>query len=246
MIHVRVMAGTTNEITISGETIRYTVRYSGRAKYPRIDVKIRGITVVIPKGARITPESLLKEHSSRVLAHTKTLEKRRKKIPRRRFEEGAIFPYLGRAYRVRVDGTAEEYVITDKEIILPAERVARSSLKKELQKFYRKEAEKIIGALLASYTEKLGLRYNTVRFKNQKTRWGSCSRAGNLNFNWRLAMAPWEIIEYIVVHELIHLEERNHSKKFWLKLSRVLPDYKKRATWLKEHALTLIFSEEDY
>lgn len=233
------------ELAIDGKTIRYTVRHSKRAKFPRIDVKLRGITVVIPQGAEITPEALLKEYSSRVLAHLKTLEKRRKKIPQRRFEEGAVFPYLGSTYRVRV-GNVEEYAVTDKEIILPAERVARSSLKKELQHFYREEAERIVRELLAQYSEELDLRYNTVRFKNQKTRWGSCSHKRNLNFNWRLAMAPEEIIEYIVVHELIHLEERNHSKKFWRKLSHVLPDCAERAAWLKEHALTLIFSEEDY
>jgi hypothetical protein len=239
------MAGTMNEITIGGERIRYSVRYSKRAKFPRIDIALRGIIVVIPRGERISPETLLKENAARVLRQKKKIEKRKKTIPERRFEEGAIFPYLGRSYRVNV-GDVEEYAITDGSIVLSAEKVRESSFKEVLQRFYRKEAEKIIREMLAAYAEKLGLRYNTVRFKNQKTRWGSCSHSRNLNFNWRLAMAPREIIEYIIVHELIHLDERNHSARFWQKLSRVLPDYKKRADWLKEHALTLIFSEEDY
>lgn len=87
--------------------------------------------------------------------------------------------------------------------------------------------------------EKLNLEYNKVFIKDQKTRWGSCSSQGNLNFNYRLVMAPLPVIDYLVTHELAHLAEMNHSKRFWSLVERVCPEYKKHRQWLKEHGSEL-------
>ena len=85
-----------------------------------------------------------------------------------------------------------------------------------------------------------GFRYRSVRIKDQSTRFGSCSSKGNLNFNWRVIMAPREIVDYLLIHELCHLKEMNHSPRFWDLVSRSAPDYKKSKAWLRKNGGTLL------
>ena len=81
----------------------------------------------------------------------------------------------------------------------------------------------------------IGVRYGRITIRSQRTRWGSCSSAGNLNFNCLLMLCPDEVIDYVVVHELCHRKEMNHSPRFWQLVGSVLPDYKTQRKWLKEH-----------
>jgi hypothetical protein len=99
----------------------------------------------------------------------------------------------------------------------------------------RKQAGELIRARVKYLGAALGLEYGKVFIKDQKTLWASCSRSKNLNFSWRLA----EILDYVVLHELCHLREMNHSKKFWALVREVCPDYKARKKWLKDNGLSL-------
>jgi len=87
---------------------------------------------------------------------------------------------------------------------------------------------------VAYFAKQVGVNYGRVTIRNQKTRWGSCSRKGNLNFNCLLMLTPPEVIDYVVVHELCHRKEMNHSKAFWSEVEKVLPDYKDQIKWLKD------------
>lgn len=99
----------------------------------------------------------------------------------------------------------------------------------------RKQAAEVITARCRYYAPVMGVSYGTVTIREQKTRWGSCSSKGNLNFNWRLIFAPEEVVDYIVVHELAHRKEMNHSRAFYNVVASVLPDYKVQEKWLKEN-----------
>lgn len=97
------------------------------------------------------------------------------------------------------------------------------------------QALKVIPPKVADYAKLLNVSYGKITIRNQKTRWGSCSSKGNLNFNCLLMLMPNEVIDYVVVHELCHRIEMNHSQAFWNLVESILPDYKQQREWLKEH-----------
>jgi len=102
------------------------------------------------------------------------------------------------------------------------------------------QALKTIPARVAHYAPLVGVTYGRITIRNQKTRWGSCSAKGNLNFNCLLMLTPPEIQDYVVIHELCHRKEMNHSPRFWAEVARLCPDYKAHRQWLKQHGQSLI------
>ena len=103
-----------------------------------------------------------------------------------------------------------------------------------------KESYEVLCPLVALYAQKIGVTYQRITVLHQKTRWGSCSSQGNLNFNCLLMLVPPEVRTYIVVHELCHRKELNHSSRFWAEVARVMPDYKTHEQWLKTNGGALI------
>lgn len=116
---------------------------------------------------------------------------------------------------------------------------SRLEIEQALYGWLYKKAEEVIGERLRYYCNIVGASYNRYCIKGQKTRWGSCSSKGNLNFNWRLVLAPLWVLDYVVVHELSHLRHMNHSKEFWNTVASYLPEYKKAVQWLKENGGSL-------
>lgn len=109
----------------------------------------------------------------------------------------------------------------------------------ELMMFAQK-AKELIPERAAWYAAQMGVTYHRITIRAQKTRWGSCSTKGNLNFNCLLVLAPPRVLDYVVVHELCHLLEMNHSLRFWAAVARVMPDYKEQRQWLRAHERELI------
>ena len=104
----------------------------------------------------------------------------------------------------------------------------------------RELAYPVISERVRHFSEIIGVDYGSITIRNQKTRWGSCSSNGNLSFNCLLMLAPPDVLDYVVVHELCHRKEMNHSKRFWDEVEKVLPDYRKQRRWLKEEGVMLI------
>ena len=101
---------------------------------------------------------------------------------------------------------------------------------------YREQARRVLTEKTAYYAKRMGVTYGRISIRGQKTRWGSCSAKGNLNYNWKLMLCPEEVQDYVVVHELAHRREMNHSKAFYRIVEEILPDYRERMRWLKDHA----------
>ncbi len=108
-----------------------------------------------------------------------------------------------------------------------------------MEKRYREAAKEYFPKRADYYAQQLGVSYERIRIAGQKTRWGSCSSKGTLSFNWKLMLAPPKVLDYVVVHEICHLKEMNHSPRFWRLVEELMPDYKEYRKWLKENGNTL-------
>ena len=115
----------------------------------------------------------------------------------------------------------------------------RPPLSAEDKARYRAAAREIFTRKAEYYARIMGVTYGRISIREQKTRWGSCSAKGNLNFNWRLIFAPEEVLDYVVVHELAHRKEINHSRAFYAVVESVLPDYRRARKWLRENGPSL-------
>ena len=117
---------------------------------------------------------------------------------------------------------------------------ARIHLDAAQEKELRERAKSVLAQRTAYFARQVGVTYGRITVRDQKTRWGSCSQTGNLNFNFRLILAPSEVLDYVVVHELCHRRQMNHSTQFWQEVAQVLPDYRKRKAWLTENGWRLM------
>ena len=117
---------------------------------------------------------------------------------------------------------------------------ARIHLDAAQEQELRERAKSVLAQRTAYFARQVGVTYGRITVRDQKTRWGSCSQTGNLNFNFRLILAPPEVLDYVVVHELCHRRQMNHSAQFWQEVAQVLPDYRKRKAWLTENGWRLM------
>lgn len=238
------MSSESRRTTLDDEPIQYTVRESGDATQPRIDVGIHAITVVVPEGDIVDPEELLHDNAGWVLEKKAKFDEYRALAPDRKFEEGETFPYRGDPHELMVERRSASEV-ENGTLRLAAHHVEQTSVKQALERLYRRKAREHIEEVSERYAEEMAVSYDKLEIRNQRTKWGSCSSSGTLGINWRLVMAPPEILEYVVVHELAHLEEANHTDAFWSLVGEFDPDYRDHAEWLERNSTELIFSEED-
>jgi len=238
------MTEATAELELLGHRIPYEVRRSDRARRARIDVGLRGVTVVVPAGSRLDPATLLQQHAAWVVEKDATFAARRAQRPERRFEAGATFPYLGEPHEVVVERRSAS-TVEDGTLRLAAHHVEQTSVKRALEALYRRRARERFEALAETYAPELGVTYARIEVRNQRTKWGSCSSTGTLSLNWRLLLAPPAISGYVVRHELVHRRVPNHGDAFWETLRSVDPDCDAHAAWLDEHGHELCFSEAD-
>lgn len=141
---------------------------------------------------------------------------------------------LARDYQIEIHG--ETLLITG-----PAQTLSEPVVKEELTKWLKQLAKEDIEASVRVWSDRLNAQFQAIRVKELKSRWGSCSTKRNLNFNWRLVQAPAFVRDYVVVHELCHLQEMNHSARFWALVQHALPDYFTAKQWLKDHGFELFF-----
>jgi len=169
-------------------------------------------------------ETWIKQAQQRILLHT----------PKRDARE---YLYLGKLYPLELRPNQKNIVeLEDKFYVAsPNEKY----VKNYLTNWYKQQARKIILERVHLYAQRLGLTYNSVSLMSATTRWGSCSSQKNLNFNWKLVMAPLAAIDYVVAHELAHLVELNHSRAFWETVRKMFPIYREYRTWFKRHGHTL-------
>ena len=151
----------------------------------------------------------------------------------RTFTPGDVFWYLGEQYALQLTGRKRPSLELDGVFLLS--RSAQDHAKDVFIKWYREETRQITQILIEKYISQNNFKVNQVTITSARTRWGSCSGRNNLNFTYRLSMAPLHVIEYVVIHELAHLKVRNHSSAFWKEVNALWPDYQRDRKWLQQH-----------
>lgn len=157
---------------------------------------------------------------------------------RKDLQHRGIVLYLGKEHQLQViHGEGKPTVeLVEKNIVV---RGKVNDAEMALKKWYKSQAYTIIEPLAQTYADMLGESFDKIRIKNLRSRWGSCSSNKNLNFSVSLVLAPYEIIKYVVIHEVCHLRHHNHKKVFWDEVAQLDPDYKSKRAWLKKHGWQL-------
>lgn len=141
---------------------------------------------------------------------------------------------------IREDRKRAKVISTMGRLLLYVPYEADYEYKREqLEKWYRKEAAELLKEKAEEFAARLQVTYSDIKIKDQKSRWGSCSSKGNLNFNWRIIMAPEPVCDYVVIHELCHLKHMDHSENFWKLVESICPEYRQYRKYLKDKGMCL-------
>lgn len=176
---------------------------------------------------------LVFEKRAWIIAKKKQALARRALAPKKEFVDGEEFLYMGARYALKIEKRSA--VALEDHLYFPEKHLPRARIK--MIAWYKQKALEVITERAKMYSAMTGWRFASLSITSAQKRWGSCGPQGKLHFSWRLIMAPRDIIDYVVVHELAHIPERNHSSRFWNKVKMVLPDYKERRKWLKENGV---------
>ena len=217
--------------------IPYTIRFSARARGLGMTISPQtGLVVTAPRTcAQELVERFVDRHGRWVVRQTERLERLASRIPKR-WPYGPTLPYLGEEHRVVVQHVEQETTVRrtpDKTLVVHLRQPGVEGARRLLKRWYMDEALGRIQERVVSLGTQMGIAWLRVRVGDQRTRWGSCSRGGSLNFNYRLVMAPPAILDYVVQHELLHRWQPNHSRKFWALMAAHCPAYRDAVAWLK-------------
>jgi len=178
-------------------------------------------------------DAMLTKHADWVAKKQAEVKARVGENPPRQFVDGESFFFLGKKYTLILVDIKKPNLRLQGNFELA--KSAQGEAKALFEKWYKAEARNVFNERVAYFAQKHGFDVKQVKLSSARTRWGSCSSKGYINLTWRLVMAPLEIIDYVVVHELCHLREANHSSAFWAQVGAIMPDYKKRRKWLKDN-----------
>jgi predicted metal-dependent hydrolase len=247
-------------------SIPYRIRRSERARRARILVDGDGVEVVVPRRFPLREvEPFVEEKRAWIERTLRRLRETRAELPAARLEDCGMVPYLGESLTlaVRVEaGRQREHAARRGHVLhvaLPADperlppphaqlplleaeqplAAAEGALLGALERWYRRRARAEVAPRLDAACARAGTSYSRLQIRGQRTRWASCSSTGAMSFNWRLLLAPAEILDYVVEHEVAHLGVHDHSPRFWRLLASRCPDWREHEAWLRRHGHAL-------
>jgi predicted metal-dependent hydrolase len=221
----------------------YPIRRSDRARRARINVSADGVEVVVPRRMALRHVTPFVEQKRPWIERTLRRIREAEEQAAVRLVDGGSVPYLGRvlALSVRVEpGRVRSFVSLQGDVLHvsvgePGTEVVRDAL----EAWYRRRARGEVAPRLDAACARAGTRYTRLSIRAQRTRWASCSSNGAMSFNWRLLLAPAEILDYVVEHEVAHLDVLDHSDRFWRLLESRSPDYREHERWLRRNGPAL-------
>ncbi|WP_138756182.1 M48 family metallopeptidase [Paenibacillus sinopodophylli] len=217
------------KIEFDNQTITFNVLYANRKKlYIHID-STGHITVKAPNGTSDDEVvAAVERHGTSIVQKLQAIAAARTAPEKlKEYEDEGKFLHLGKYYFLHE--------------LIETKELTEEELKLRLKKFYFNSCKKIIGERIKPYQTQLKVKAKTIEIVESRTKWGSCSSEKHLTFNYRLAMAPLEVIDYVIIHELCHLTHMNHDRSFWRRVGSIMPDYKEKEEFLARYgqAMTL-------
>jgi predicted metal-dependent hydrolase len=218
--------------------IPYTIRRSSRAR--RVRVNVRPLTDVQAVGVEVVLPARASERAAAAAVQELRpwIERRLREAQEtiaRVAQRGATVPYLGESLQLVGQVGRTRVHRRGAQLLVPAEHPRPA-----LERYYRRAARTEIGARLDRATAQAGTPYSGLSIRAQRSRWASCSAKGGMSFNWRLLMAPESVLDYVVWHEVCHLEILDHSPRFWALVERRWPGWREDREWLRRHGATLV------
>ncbi len=213
-----------------------------RARRRTISIQVKPDGQVVVRAPLRVAEKVIRafvESKAGWIARKKAEAAQHAPAPAKQFRDGERFLLLGREIPLRVASSQRAALSLADEFILSQKALPNAAA--VFEKWYKAYALDVLDERVKLYAARHGFAPGRVRITSARTRWGSCSSTGTLSFTWRLVMAPLEVVDYVVIHELVHLKVKNHSKTFWDAVAVLMPDYKRRMAWLKSnrHLMTL-------
>ncbi|GAC1523475.1 MAG: SprT family zinc-dependent metalloprotease [Thermoleophilaceae bacterium] len=220
--------------------VPYSVRRSDRARHARIVVDQGGVEVVVPRRMALRHvEPFVRRKQPWIERTLRRLREAERTVAGVALEDGGSVPYLGTRLdlRVRTDPhRVRAHVARRGETLhVSVASPAVDVVAQVIEGWYRRRARVEVARRLDRATARAGSRYTRLSIRGQRTRWASCSSTGAMSFNWRLLLAPEEILDYVVEHEVAHLEVLDHSRRFWSLLERRCPSYREHERWLRRN-----------
>lgn len=233
-------------LEIDGDPVRVTLvpRANARRYILRVRSSARDVQLTVP------PHGNFRDAQTFVLRHRDWIRERLARLPEgMRFEDGAVIPFKGADHLIEHRPGARGVVWIEpgaadpllEEDALPRICVAGRYLhvRRRVRDWLKGEAEKELAPRVREYARRAGVSFNRLSIRDQKSRWGACSSSGTLTFSWRLVLAPEFVIDYLAAHEVNHLREMNHSRRYWRLLRELCPDTDRAEAWLKAHGRDL-------
>jgi len=235
-------------LNIGNLSIPYNLAENKKIKHIKLVMDIDGLRVVTPPETTLdVVDKVLQDKSNWIFKHYMDFQSMKVEEYSREWESGERVLYKGRKYNLRifthkemsttVNFNGKRFEVFVNEDAGESER--KTLLESAFKEWFKDATSKSIKDRLDYFCKITKLNYNTFKIKEQKTRWGSCSKSGNLNFNWKLIMSPQWVIDYVIIHEVCHLRYLNHSKEYWNMVSLYMPEFKKAQEWLKKNGLGL-------
>lgn len=226
------------EVSLDGRPVTFIVRRSLVARQVRFEIRpASGLSVIIPRRCSLDRvDDMVRSKARWILSRIDRLNDHTPDPAASRLENGATVFYLGRPVRVvacEPDGVTNSRLEGESLLIAPAR--LNDSLEASAEKWFRSQASNILGEKAHAAAARLGVQFKGMIVRGQRTRWGSCSQNGTLSFNWRLIMAPEAVLDYVVVHEVAHLKEMNHTRRFWSLVAEHCPSWHQHRRWLNDH-----------
>lgn len=214
-------------IQLANKHITYTLKRSSKRRSIGLQINDGGLTVSIPlRASEKWLHSVLQEKAAWVV--DKLSDWQRKKVPVQKWEDGENILFRGETFTLRIvsaliRGTPQ---LTESELIVPVyDTTKQDVIIKKVLNWYKREAEQVFRECVAHFSPLMNVSPSALKLSSAKTQWGSCTTQGVIRLNWQLVTMPLHLIDYVVVHELAHMQEMNHSAAFWRVVEGVCPDY---------------------